>query len=183
MRKIGWMGLVVAVGLSLPVLAHAQSGVVVGGSAGGGDENPAVLERQAQALFPVPKKYGEAAKLYVRAAELRLPGDPQRVTDLMMASRLKYYDGDGRAWTLMERAAEEAIAAGDVIGAAHAFVDASFLAQEAGENAVVLDLVERAELLTHSPLLETEQREAILARIGLPADPESRRVARAALRR
>ena len=170
MRRIGWVTVAMGAVLSLPALAHAQSGVVHDSRVGGrNDLDPVVLESQAQAFFGTPKRYGDAAKLYVRAAEIRVAGDPQRIMDLMMASRMSYYDGSTtRAWEIMERAAEEALAAGDVVNAAHAFVDASFLAKEAGANTRVIELARRAQLLTSSPLLETAQREAILSRIGEP---------------
>ncbi|MCI0435757.1 MAG: hypothetical protein L0271_19260 [Gemmatimonadetes bacterium] len=169
MRRSGWMAIVLGAALSVPVVGHAQSGVVYGGRTATDDVDAAVLESRAQSLFPVPKKYGEAAKLYLQAADLRVAGDPQRVADLMMASRLSYYNGrTSRAWEIMKRAAEEALATGDVINAAHAFVDASFLAKEAGAMTEVVALIERAQLLTASPLLDTNDRAAIRARIGDP---------------
>jgi len=155
--------------LGLPAIARAQSGVLYGVDATvRSDLDPVVLESQAQAFFATPKRYADAAKLYLRAAEIRVAGDPQRITDLMMASRLSYYTGNAtRAWEIMERAGEEALAAGDVISAANAFVDASFLAKAAGARTPVIELARRAQLLTSSPLLETAQREAILSRIGV----------------
>jgi hypothetical protein len=131
-----------------------------------GQVSPEDLEAQAQELFEVPKKYGEAVKLYVRAANMREAGDPVRVTDLVMASRLAYYAGkEERSAALMERAADEAHAAGDVVRAANAYIDASFLAREAGWELKVPELVKKAQLLTASPLIARSDREAILARI------------------
>ena len=132
-----------------------------------GEVSPEALEAKAKQLYETPKKYGEAVKLYVRAADMRTPGDPMRVTNLVMASRLSFYTGKKtRAADLMERAADEAHAAGDVVRAANAYIDASFLAQAAGNDVKVMELVSKAQLLTASPLLATSDREAILRRIA-----------------
>jgi hypothetical protein len=66
----------------------------------------------------------------------------------------------------MERAADEAHAAGDVVRAANAYIDASFLAQAAGNDLKVPELVKKAQLLTSSPLLAASERESILRRIA-----------------
>jgi hypothetical protein len=169
MSKLGLVGFALCTVLQFVSAspASAQSGVVYAGPAkGDAAPDPAELESRAQSMLPNPRRYGEAAKLYLRAADLRKAGDPRRVTDLVMASRLTYYDRNvTRARAIMERAADEALAAGDVVSAAHAYVDASFLAWEAGDNESVPRLVKKAELLASSPLLAERDRAAILARI------------------
>jgi hypothetical protein len=170
MRKatvVAWMmGVALAVSPGAVRAAQAQLALAGGSERVRSGVEPAELEARAEALFAAPKKYGQAVKLYVQAADLREPGDPQRVTDLVMASRLAFYDGKkGRASDLMVRAADEALAAGDIVNAAHAYIDASFLAQEMGNGAVVVELVKKAQLLTASPLIARTDRTAILARI------------------
>ena len=167
MRKTMMWAMVMGVALT------AWPGVAMAGQGPGnveerkGEVSPEDLEAQAQRLFETPKKYGEAVKLYVKAADMRSPGDPMRITDLVMASRLSYYAGkETRAAELMERAADEAHAAGDVVRAANAYIDASFLAQAAGNHLKVPELVKKAQLLTSSPLLAASERESILRRIA-----------------
>jgi hypothetical protein len=161
------------VALVMSAALTAWPGVAMAGQGPGnvddvkGEVSPEDLEAKAQQLFETPKKYGEAVKLFVKAADLRSPGDPMRITDLVMASRLSYYAGkETRAAELMERAADEAHAAGDVVGAANAYIDASFLAQAAGNGVKVPELVKKAQLLTSSPLLAASEREKILKRIA-----------------
>lgn len=166
MRKMMMAWAVGAVLVAWPTVATASQGP---GNVEDvkGEVSPEELETQAQKLFESPKKYNDAVKLYVRAAEMRAPGDPVRITDLVMASRLSFYAGkEHRAAELMERAADEAHAAGDVVRAANAYIDASFLAREAGLELKVFELVKKAQLLTASPLLAKSDKEAILARIA-----------------
>jgi hypothetical protein len=128
--------------------------------------DPGDLETRAKSLFSSPKRYDEAAKLLLRAAETRSVGDPMRVQDVILASRLTFYRGDEtKARALMVRAAEEAAATGDVITAAHAYMDAAFIAREAKETEGIGDLVRKAEMLAHSPLIGQADREGILVRI------------------
>jgi hypothetical protein len=135
--------------------------------------DPVDLETQARNLFPNPKRYGEAARLLLKAAERRSPGDPARIGDLILSSRLTYYNGDAaRARALMERAADEALASGDVINAAHSFMDAAFLAQDAKESESITRLIGKARMLAASPFISQKDREGILGR--LPAQDDSR---------
>ncbi|MGH7503826.1 MAG: hypothetical protein ACREL7_19025 [Longimicrobiales bacterium] len=168
MRKTTLM--VMAMGAALvasPSRVTARQGPAVRAVGEATAVTPESLEQEAEALFSSPKKYGKAVKLYVKAADLREPGDPKRVTDLVMASRLSFYAGNEvRGLELMERAADEALAAGDVVRSANAYIDASFLAREAGNMEAVLELVAKARLLTASPLIAANDRQAILARIN-----------------
>ncbi len=124
------------------------------------------LERQARALFSQPERYGHAARLLQRAASTREIGDPERIRDLHLASRLSYYKGDeGRALVLMQQSANEALATGDVIVAANRYVDAAFLAKSAGQSAAAAEMVQKATLLAGSPLIDVASRTAILTRV------------------
>jgi len=167
MRKTSaWTALLVA-GLTLVPALAAASQVAQSGPVLKRGTDPIDLETRARAMFTNPKRYAEAARLYQRAADQRAPGDRVRVEDLTMAARLTFYDGDAaKARILMERAADEALAAGDVINAAHAYVDAAFLAQDARESERVADLLGRARMLAGSPLLAQQERDSILARVA-----------------
>jgi len=124
------------------------------------------LEQQALDLFSQPDKYCRAAKLLQQAAGEREVGDPMRVRDLHMASRLSFYGGkEVAALDLMQQSAEEALATGDVIAAANRFVDAAFLAKSAGDAEAAVKMVKRATLLAGSPLIDVASRSAILTRV------------------
>jgi len=124
------------------------------------------LERQAKDLFSQPERYGRAAKLLQRAAANREIGDPERIRDLHLASRLSYYKGDeGKALTLMQQSAAEALATGDVIAAANRYVDAAFLAKSAGQLEAAAEMVQKATLLAGSPLIDVAARTSILTRV------------------
>jgi tetratricopeptide (TPR) repeat protein len=125
------------------------------------------LEAKARELYSNISKYAEAARLHEQAAELRSPVDPLRVKSLQMAARLYHYSGkETKALAVMERAAEEALASGDVVAAANAYVDASYLAQYQHRQEDVVRLARKAEMLVNSPLLGTQQRSWLQDRIG-----------------
>lgn len=131
-----------------------------------GPTDPVSLEQQAQALYSQPAKYGKAAGLLVKAAEARQVGDAVRLDDLVLAARLSYYNGDlNRALKLMRRAAEEALSIGDVVTAAHAFTDSAYIGKEAGAVEVAAAMLESAQRLTYSPLIDETTREEIRKRI------------------
>ncbi len=106
---------------------------------------------------------GAAARLRERAAELRAPGDPLGVSDLVIAASARFYSGEPtRARELYVRAAERALADGDITVAANSFLLAALVANEQ-RDPVTLVLKARAERLTASPLLTEAQRRHILA--------------------
>jgi hypothetical protein len=126
------------------------------------------LEREARALYEQPDRYERAAGLHLRAADLRAPGDPQRIHDLRQSGRLFYYAGSKpRALDIMQRAGDEALSNGDVLAAALALLDAASIAQELRRGDDVLRLVQRTELLLTSPLLPAADRELLTRRVQL----------------
>ena len=68
----------------------------------------------------------------------------------------------------MARAADHALARGDLRNAALAYLDAAWIAQEQRNHRQVYELGHRAEMLAESPLLASSDREAILQRIKRP---------------
>lgn len=114
------------------------------------------------------------AGLHARAAGLFAASDPRGIECLKHAANLLHRADPLRAARLQERAADRALALGDVLGAAHAYVDvASIIARMAdGGDAVedewllrAHDLAGRARLLAGSPLLSPTDRAGIEKRI------------------
>jgi len=70
----------------------------------------------------------------------------------------------------MERAANVAVATGDVVTAAHAYIDAAFITLWEGRSGKQDDLTRRAALLSESGLVEGAERDEILVRIKPPQE-------------
>ena len=118
----------------------------------------------------------EAARLYRRSAEFRAAEDPVGVRCLTDAAAIAYAAGDRSAARRdMARAAEHALAQGDLKAAALAYLDAACIAQEQQKPSQVWELGHRAEILAASPLLSESDRGAILQRIERV--PQSMRLA------
>lgn len=126
------------------------------------------LESQAGEAARTQSSFGKAARLYREAAEAR-SGQPEAVQDLMMAGALSYYTGrEGQAIRDLVKAGELALEWGDVMTAAQAFLDAAWVAGKDGRTDDATELGRRAERLSASPLIQRQERSAILSRIGEP---------------
>jgi hypothetical protein len=124
------------------------------------------LRRQAELLYERPRSYRRAAALHEKEAQLRSVNDTERVNALAQSARLYAYVGDlGQARALMERAARSALQRGDVMRAAHALLDAAFLAIGDRDLNSGYALARQAGLLSQSPLLSEAERNAIVRRI------------------
>lgn len=146
-----------------PVALHAQTSAKA--SDNGAYAKALALREEAVALYAQPKRAAEAARLHVREARLRGPRDREAVEALIMAARLFSYANrpfDSRK--TMEQAGDRAIAIGDVATAAHAYLDAAFIALNAREPAEVQRLGRKAFLLTDSPLLSLVERDQLRKR-------------------
>lgn len=132
-----------------------------------GSAEPEALEARAAALEGVgPTQYDEAADLYREAAELREEGDPQAVEDLMRSGKLAYYTGDERrALSDLEKAAERALAFGDVVNAATAYLDAGWIADAMGDGARAYEFAVKGVRLSQSPLIEASLRRELQGRV------------------
>jgi hypothetical protein len=129
-------------------------------------EGPEALEARAEAYLGDMEKWDDAAELYRRAAELRGPADLVSVANLKSAARLEFYQGsETRAQRDLEDAGEQALAMGDVVAAANAFVDAAWIAGTAGRGQEARTLAHRAQLLIHSPLITQADRSEIASRL------------------
>ncbi|MEN8375158.1 MAG: hypothetical protein ABFS34_06890 [Gemmatimonadota bacterium] len=114
-----------------------------------------------------------AGRLFVTEADLRPAGD-LRAVDVMIVAANLFYGAKLplRARRVLEAAGERAEAAGDPLRAARAYLDAATVAQRGGDEGVAAGLVERARILSESPLLSSNQRDRILRRIGFVGGPE-----------
>jgi hypothetical protein len=159
-RRLSAAGLLLAtLGLPAAVSAQYQLPEVVSSA-------KADSLHEAAAALVTAHRYGDAARLYRRAADLRSADDPLGFTNRTEAAALAYADGDrSAARNDMTRAAEQALARGDLRAAGLAFVDAAWIAQEQKNPQKVWELGRRAEMLAASPLLVAADRNAILQRI------------------
>jgi len=124
------------------------------------------LERRAQDLSFDNRTFGEAARMYRKAAEVRGTKDPVTVTNLRWAGRLAYYAGNAtQAVNDLKRAGDLALEWGDVLGAAESFFDAAWIAQKHGRPAEAVKLADRGKELSEVPFLGAEQKAALQGRV------------------
>jgi hypothetical protein len=157
--------------LGLPAAASAQYQLPTLTSTARADS----LHEAAVALVTA-HRWGDAARLHRRSAQLRDADDPLGFRCLKDAAALEYATGDrSSARTDMAAAAGQALARGELREAALAYLDAAWIAQEQKNPRQVWELGHRAEMLADSPLLAAADREAILRRIERA--PEAMRMA------
>jgi hypothetical protein len=131
------------------------------------------LEAQANALLSTfPFQFPRIAQLYEKAAHLRAEDDPIRVYDLRFAGTTYYYarklEASRRNLTL---AAETAVQFGELVTAAHTFLDAALVALAQKDVETASRLVKRAECLSRSPLIAAGDVSAIRHRLGAVERP------------
>jgi hypothetical protein len=166
----------VAAFLGLAAAANAQTT----GSQGNGSTADAVnisraeaLEAQAAALFSTfPFQFPRIARLFEKAAHLRAEDDPLRVHDLLFAGKM-YHHGRrlGESRHNLTLAAETAMRYGELVTAAHAFLDAAFVALEQKDVETANRLAKRAECLSRSPLIAAGDVSSIRRRLGAAEGP------------
>ena len=126
----------------------------------------AALVEKAEELSKVRANFHEAASHYREAVDL-YDGRRPAVEPLRMAGRLAFYMGDeSRAYRDFARAGEIALEWGDVVSAANAFLDAAWIARERDQGAQAVDMITRAEKLSHSPLIAASDRRGLQERIA-----------------
>jgi len=131
---------------------------------------------EAAATLVAAHRLRDAARLHRRSAELRAPEDPFGFRCLNEAAALAWFAGDRAAARAdLAKAADHALARGDLRSAALAYLDAAWVAQEQKNPRQVWELGRRAEMLADSPLLGASDRAAILQRISRA--PEAMRMA------
>lgn len=124
------------------------------------------LRAQAEALFSQPRQWRKAVRLLEQSAQLREATDPDGYMCLLYAGRIQAAIGDLQgARQNLEKAANQAMARGSIVEAAHAYIDAAFVAAEAKQGQAAQQLIQRASLLAESPLLSAEQKAGLTTRI------------------
>lgn len=141
-------------------------------------QNP--LHGAAVELYETPTRWAEAGTLHEQAAR-ELPKNAAAAYFGFQRAAVLYFHADetARARKTMERAAEVAEATGDILTAAHTWVDAAFLAVAEGYPGKKREYVRAARELVASELLTNADREAIIARVD--GSPETAEVARVAM--
>jgi hypothetical protein len=124
------------------------------------------LRTRAEALYAIPARLREAAALHEKEATVRSAADPLAVAALEQAARLHAYTGNpARGRVLMQRAAERALRSGEVLRAAHAYIDAAFLALREKDVDRAYTYTAQADLLARSRHLGEADRVGIIRRI------------------
>jgi hypothetical protein len=122
---------------------------------------------EAAVALVTAHRWGEAARLHRRSAQLRGAEDPLAFRCLSEAAALAYATGDRTgARNDKAAAASQALTRGDLRDAAMSYLDAAWIAQEQKNPRKVWDLGHRAEMLADSPFLGLSDRAAILKRIS-----------------
>lgn len=103
--------------------------------------------------------YRQAADLFERSAQLRMPASKRAVLGFEQAGRA-YFSADrpGRASRAWEEAANRALIRGDIVSASQNFMRAAGGAQKAGDRVRTSDMAWRAYHLTESPHLSRDQQ-------------------------
>jgi hypothetical protein len=122
---------------------------------------------EAAVALVTAHRWGDAARLHRRSAQLRGAEDPLGFRCLSEAAALAYAIGDRTgARNDKAAAASQALARGDLREAALAYLDAAWIAQEQKNPRQVWELGHRAEMLADSPFLGPSDRAAIVQRIN-----------------
>jgi hypothetical protein len=169
-RDITIPGLALAIGLSaviaIPSTAFGQS---VQGWTVPADRNEAAdeIHERAAALYARPDKHEQAAHLLRQECELRSPEDPLTYRCLSMGAKLFYYAGELLdAQIMMEEAAKNALARGEVFRAAESYIEVAAIARkQKRQGPKARAFLEKARLLTTSPLLGEPERSWLIARV------------------
>lgn len=148
------------------VLSAATANAALAQTYEGPEQDPQALEAEAEGYMTDMNKWTRAADLYRQAAALRGAGDVIAIADLKTAARLEFYRGhEGTAMRDLENAGERALAMGDVVAAANAFVDAAWIASAEGRGTKAREFADKAQLLALSPLISPSDREELEARL------------------
>lgn len=140
-------------------------------------QNP--LHRAAIELYETPIRWEEAGALHEQAARELPKNDAAAYFGFQRAAVLYFHaDETARARKAMEQAADVAEATGDILTAAHTWVDAAFLAVAESYPGKKREYVRAVRELAASELLTNADRELILARVdGSQPSAEAARVA------
>jgi len=128
------------------------------------------LREQAEVLLVTPDQHRQAAMQLQEEVSQRDARDPAAIQALAVSGRLLFATGElNGARKAMLATGELALKTGDVVTAAHALLDAAYIDFLQGRDSRAEALVEAAEGLSASPLLDETQRKGITLRIARPA--------------
>jgi tetratricopeptide (TPR) repeat protein len=126
------------------------------------------LQAEAYTLFEDRQKWGRAARLLERSAQLREDHDPARARGYLMAARVYSQSQElGAAQRAFEKSAASAERIGAVVDAALAYVDAADMSLRRGDAETAHAHIRRATLLSASPHLDEGERGTITKRLPL----------------
>lgn len=140
----------------------------------------AELRARAVDLTRDVSQWDKVIELYADAAHAAPLEDPERVHDLAVAGHLSAAlrrMSDAEAY--LEEAASTALAFGDLSKAGDLLVSAAFAAGSRGAVQSARALLDRADLIAHSPLLSPEECDCLQRRVALYGEGLSRLVASA----
>jgi len=161
----------------LPAFVPAPSAGQVEVTIGEAQAGPGYHQRAAELMNYAndARKSSEAASLLLKCAELQSSGSAHAVQDRLTAGRLYFYSQMyWRAQAQFTRAADEALALGDLETAAHAYIDGAVSALNRERKQEALELGQKALKIARSPLLTEEQRKDITDRIANPKGSDPR---------
>lgn len=149
--------LTLAILVAVPSTAQT---VTDGGSA------DAVLVRSLETLASDRSDIANAAAELETAAVLLAADDPSRAEDLRLAGRYYHHAGQlEKSRVALVAAGRAFYAAGDHVTAAHTFIDASQVADEAGNSHGAWSAAHMAGAVLREGDVDLEDRKAVLARV------------------
>lgn len=169
-NRIGMTAAALAVLAGAAPLAADQDSYIAMRSAAmappSGPEQADQLKLDAEALFSQPKEWKRAVRMLQKSAALRDADDPDGYICLLYAGRISSAVGDMEgARENLEAAAAQALARGSIVEAANAYIDAAHAAVALRDMRGAQALVDKAALLTESPLLSEAQRSVLEMRL------------------
>lgn len=166
LRSVSFFGLILALGLMVPVPALAQTGVGAVHVEEVHERTARILEREAEARSASLETYGEAGDLYRKAAYIRGEDDMRAVEDLRSAARLAHYEGrHERAVKDLKRAGDLARSLEMPTASLEAYYDAAWIAQRSGQYREAYRLVQRIGHLSRDPNFMIEVAPEVVARV------------------
>jgi hypothetical protein len=129
-------------------------------------DRAAQLEEGASVAMGDRRVWSSAANMYREASDIRHPSDPVALADLRTAAAIYGTIGDyRRAREAILELADRATEYGEIVVAAHAFLDAAHVAVALKEGQDVLTFYERAQRLARSSHLTDEEQRWLVYRL------------------
>jgi hypothetical protein len=124
------------------------------------------LRARADAIPDIEKNYPRIMARRLEAARTAPASDPGRIWDLELSAILAYYLGSfEESRDLFLRTASAALEFGEVYRAGNAYLNAAHVAGRLGDPKLKRNLLDRADRLTQSPLLDLAARNCLGNRI------------------